>query len=346
MLKTKPIALRHLLLAILLLSFVSGFSQNVAVNSDGSLPDNSAQLDVKSTNRGMLIPRMTEVQRNAIASPSKGLLVYQTDGAEGFYFNKGTSGTPNWQFLGATGSNGYNSLIKVTAAAIANCPGGGIKIEIGSDANNNSVLDAGEVITSATSYVCNGTTGATGATGPIGATGATGAQGPTGSTGAAGAIGATGAQGPTGSTGAAGANGATGSTGPAGATGATGATGAAGGAGGFSHTNATVGGTTNITISDLSIRTIVFSFGGAAGAGSTVNVTIPSASSYTAGTVLSIAASAFVTTNPTINIISSGSTYNAVNNNNLSMNSPGVGLGNTNFVNIVSDGVSKWYRLP
>src|SRR5690348_9325409 len=42
-------------------------------------PDNSALLDLTSTSRGLLIPRMTEVQRRAIASPATGLLVYETD---------------------------------------------------------------------------------------------------------------------------------------------------------------------------------------------------------------------------------------------------------------------------
>ncbi|MBK7172754.1 MAG: hypothetical protein IPH84_05885 [Bacteroidales bacterium] len=55
------------------------------------LLDNSAMLDVKSTNKGMLVPRMTSAQRTAIAGPATGLLVYQSDGVGGFYFYNGTS---------------------------------------------------------------------------------------------------------------------------------------------------------------------------------------------------------------------------------------------------------------
>jgi len=43
-------------------------------------PDASSILDLTSTSKGLLAPRMTSAQRTAIASPATGLLVYQTDG--------------------------------------------------------------------------------------------------------------------------------------------------------------------------------------------------------------------------------------------------------------------------
>lgn len=52
-------------------------------------PDASAKLEVNSTNKGFLPPRMTSTQRAAIASPAAGLLVYQTDGTAGLYFYTG-----------------------------------------------------------------------------------------------------------------------------------------------------------------------------------------------------------------------------------------------------------------
>jgi len=67
-----------------------GLSAQVSINTDGADPDGSAMLDVKSTTKGMLIPRMDSTQRVAIASPTTGLLVYQTDGIDGFYFYDGT----------------------------------------------------------------------------------------------------------------------------------------------------------------------------------------------------------------------------------------------------------------
>ncbi len=81
----------------------------VAVNTDGSIPDNSAMLDVKSTAKGVLVPRMTLVQRNAIASPATGLLIYQTDNTPGFYHNSGTSVTPAWTMVGTNSGQWQNS---------------------------------------------------------------------------------------------------------------------------------------------------------------------------------------------------------------------------------------------
>jgi uncharacterized protein (TIGR02145 family) len=48
----------------------------VAINQDGNPPDNSAMLDIKSTNRGLLPPRMSEVERNAILTPTAGLIIW------------------------------------------------------------------------------------------------------------------------------------------------------------------------------------------------------------------------------------------------------------------------------
>jgi uncharacterized protein (TIGR02145 family) len=55
------------------------YAQNVGINTTGATPDPSAALDIDFTNRGLLIPRMTTAQRNAIASPALSLLIYNTD---------------------------------------------------------------------------------------------------------------------------------------------------------------------------------------------------------------------------------------------------------------------------
>jgi hypothetical protein len=59
-------------------------------------PDPSAKLHVASTDKGLLIPRMTLNQRTDISNPANGLMVYQTDGVTGFYVNTGSSATPSW----------------------------------------------------------------------------------------------------------------------------------------------------------------------------------------------------------------------------------------------------------
>lgn len=53
------------------------FSQ-VAISSNGANPDPSSILDLSSSNRGLLFPRMTTAQRDAITSPARGLLIYNT----------------------------------------------------------------------------------------------------------------------------------------------------------------------------------------------------------------------------------------------------------------------------
>jgi uncharacterized protein (TIGR02145 family) len=48
-------------------------------------------LDISSTTKGLLIPRMTQAQRTAITTPAAGLLVYQTDNTAGYYYYTGAS---------------------------------------------------------------------------------------------------------------------------------------------------------------------------------------------------------------------------------------------------------------
>lgn len=79
-------------------------AQSVGVGT--MTPNSSALLDVRSVDKGLLIPRMSASQRSAIASPAKGLLVYQTEVPEGFYYNSGTPASPDWIMLGATGPQG------------------------------------------------------------------------------------------------------------------------------------------------------------------------------------------------------------------------------------------------
>jgi hypothetical protein len=134
--------------------------------------------------------------------------------------------------MGTAGTNGQNALVKTTLeAAGANCTTGGIKLETGLDANNNGLLDAVEINTLLTTYVCNGAIGAQGIqglTGPVGPQGIQGLTGPTGLTGAQGIQGLIGLTGPAGAQGIQGVAGPTGAIGPMGLTGPAGATGAQG----------------------------------------------------------------------------------------------------------------------
>ena len=61
----------------------------VGINNEN--PDASAALDITSTTGGLLVPRMTETQRDAISPAATGLMIYQTDGTAGFYYYNGSS---------------------------------------------------------------------------------------------------------------------------------------------------------------------------------------------------------------------------------------------------------------
>lgn len=98
-------------------SVVVNAQSGVSINTDGTNPDNSAMLDIKSISKGLLIPRMTAAQKSAIVSPATGLLIYQTDGTKGFYYYDGSTWAPlstaaqpltGWS---TTGNNGTDSTL-------------------------------------------------------------------------------------------------------------------------------------------------------------------------------------------------------------------------------------------
>lgn len=77
--QSKTIMKKLLIISSVFLTSLATKAQNVAINNDGTTAASSAMLDVKSTTKGLLMPRMTSVQRAAIASPASGLLVFDTD---------------------------------------------------------------------------------------------------------------------------------------------------------------------------------------------------------------------------------------------------------------------------
>jgi trimeric autotransporter adhesin len=103
-------------LSIVTLLPVIGFAQSLSVNTDGSTADTSAMLDIKSTTKGLLIPRLTTVQKLAIVTPAEGLKIYDTD-TKTFWFYNGTvwteipDGSNSWNLSGNTLNNPANQFI-------------------------------------------------------------------------------------------------------------------------------------------------------------------------------------------------------------------------------------------
>ena len=104
---------------LLLLLALPVLAQAQSVGIGTTAPDVSAALDIVSSSKGALLPRVADA--TAIATPATGLLVFQTGGTPGFYYNAGTLGAPSWQQLAtATGIpvTASNGLTK-TGADIA-----------------------------------------------------------------------------------------------------------------------------------------------------------------------------------------------------------------------------------
>ena len=83
---------------------MSAHAQNVGINNP--TPNPKALLDLTSIDKGLLAPRMTQTQRTAMFpvadATAKGMLVYQTDNVQGFYYYDGAA----WQFM-STGNSGW-----------------------------------------------------------------------------------------------------------------------------------------------------------------------------------------------------------------------------------------------
>ncbi len=84
--------MKKLVLIFAILAFGWQASAQVGINNDGTAPDPSAMLDVQSSDKGFLPPRMTTSQMNGIVAPIAGLLVYNTS-VNALYWFDGT----DWQ---------------------------------------------------------------------------------------------------------------------------------------------------------------------------------------------------------------------------------------------------------
>ena len=138
---------------LLLLTFIVGIffilatnhaqAQGVVISNDtNDEPNASAMLEVKSTDKGLLIPRMTTAQRTSISSPADGLLVYDTD-AKSFYI----FGNTKWTDLSVSAETWTNASPNVFLTNSANnvgigtaTPGSKLVIQANDGASEDEVL--------------------------------------------------------------------------------------------------------------------------------------------------------------------------------------------------------------
>src|SRR5215218_5679693 len=105
-------------LSLFVCSFIFS-QQGVAINTDGTAPDTKAILDIKSTDKGLLIPRMTTEERTGIATPPKGLTVFDNT-TSSFWFYDGVAwmempaANKIWKLDGNAGTNANINFMGTT----------------------------------------------------------------------------------------------------------------------------------------------------------------------------------------------------------------------------------------
>lgn len=100
------------------------FSQTNTFPATGSVgigtvsPHASAALEISSSTQGILVPRMTQAERDNIATPATGLLIFQTNNVPGFYYYTGIAWSPinsdaaNKQLSNLSSSTAINTILQ------------------------------------------------------------------------------------------------------------------------------------------------------------------------------------------------------------------------------------------
>ena len=113
-LQKRLLSVSNVIILAFLLATASNLQAQVGIASTSITADASAMLEVQSTSKGLLTPRMTNAQKQAISSPATGLTIYQTDSTAGYYVYTGSA----WKRLltatvpvvdGGTGQSSYTN---------------------------------------------------------------------------------------------------------------------------------------------------------------------------------------------------------------------------------------------
>ena len=132
--------MKHFFTFLAAVLFTATTFAQVGINIETADP--SAALDIVSTTGGLLVPRMTETQRDDITSAATGLMIYQTDGTAGFYYYNGSG----WGEVGATS----------TTYSIGDIVNGGVVFWLDSTGQHGLVVAMSDVATSV-QWGCYGT---------------------------------------------------------------------------------------------------------------------------------------------------------------------------------------------
>jgi hypothetical protein len=125
---------KHLFLLVILFLVAKTQAQNVGIGTP--TPNSSALLDLSSNNKGLLMPRMTSAQRNAIIAPAKGLMAFDSS-QNSFWYYTGSG----WKELTGNSYNSDSTLVvgqQVGSIASHNLTSNSSNLPI----NNSSLIDS------------------------------------------------------------------------------------------------------------------------------------------------------------------------------------------------------------
>jgi hypothetical protein len=117
------------------------FPSTGAAGIGTTTPNASSLLEIKSTTKGLLIPRLTKTQRDAITKPATGLMIYQINSSPGFYYYSGTA----WKSVSGNSVGGLNANLFIGQSAGASNASGYGNIALGKFALFSNIAETGNI---------------------------------------------------------------------------------------------------------------------------------------------------------------------------------------------------------
>ncbi|MDP4264984.1 MAG: tail fiber domain-containing protein [Bacteroidota bacterium] len=139
---------------------LKSYAQSFSINTDGGIADTSSILDIRSSAKGVLIPRMTKTQRKTIFQPATGLMVFQNGpDSTGFYFYDGSTwywmfstenmlygDSTSWKRSGNSGTNPSANFVGTTDNQPLSFRVNNVKAGLLDPVNHNTSLGTGSIM--------------------------------------------------------------------------------------------------------------------------------------------------------------------------------------------------------